>query len=110
MTGWLWLIGSIVCEVVGTTFLKLASAGGKHTVGYTVGVGVFYVTSFALLSIAMRYFSLSTVYATWSGLGVSLLAVIGVIAFGDQVNALKIISLLLVIAGIVGMNMSGISH
>ena len=110
MAGWLWLLGSIVCEVVGTTFLKLASECGKHTVWYTVGVVAFYVTSFALLSGAMRYFSLSTVYATWSGLGVSLLAVIGVIVFGDTVNILKVVSLILVIAGIVGMNMSGISH
>lgn len=110
MVGWFWLIGSILSEVVGTTFLKLASNGGKHVVGYTIGVVVFYVTSFALLSVAMRYFSLSTVYATWSGLGVLLLAVIGVIAFGDQINALKIVSIILVIAGIVGLNLSGISH
>ena len=110
MVGWFWLIGSIVGEVVGTTFLKLASDGGKHTVWYSIGVAAFYVTSFVLLSRAMRYFSLSTVYATWSGLGVLLLAVIGVIAFGDQINALKIISIILVIAGIVGLNASGMSH
>ena len=45
MTGWFWLIGSSACEVVGTTFLKLASEGGKHTAWYTFGVVVFYVTS-----------------------------------------------------------------
>ncbi|MEM9353687.1 MAG: multidrug efflux SMR transporter [Planctomycetota bacterium] len=108
--GWLWLLGSIVCEVIGTTFLKLASDGGKHSGWYSAGVVVFYVVCFALLGGAMKHFSLSTVYATWSGLGVSLLAVIGVVAFGDQINPLKILSLILVVAGVVGLNMSGVSH
>lgn len=108
--GWLWLLSSIGCEVIGTTFLKLASDGGKYTVWYSVGVIVFYVACFALLGCAMRHFSLGTVYATWSGLGVSLLAIIGVVAFGDQINVLKTVSLVLVVAGIIGLNMSGISH
>lgn len=108
--GWVWLLASIGCEVTGTTFLKLASEGGKHATWYSAGVFVFYVACFALLGGAMRHFSLSTLYATWSGLGVSVLAIIGVVAFGDQMNALKIVSLVLVIVGIVGLNMSGVSH
>ncbi|QDT96492.1 DMT family transporter [Gimesia aquarii] len=107
---WLWLLSSITCEVIGTTFLKLASGDSPHTTKYSVGVVVFYVLCFALLGQAMRSFPLGTVYAIWSGVGVSLLAIIGVICFGDEVNALKIVSLILVILGIVGLNMSGISH
>jgi len=108
--GWLWLIGSIACEVAGTTLLKLASAGGKHAVWFSVGVAVCYGICFALLGVAMRHFTLGTVYATWSGLGVSLIAIIRVLAFGDHINVMKLISLSLVGAGIVGLNMSGISH
>ena len=58
----------------------------------------------------MRYFSLGTLYATWSGLGVALLAIIGVIFFGDDINATKVISFVLLIIGVVGLNLSGISH
>ena len=108
--GWVWLLASIVCEVIGTTFLKLASEGGKSAGWYSAGVVALYVACFALLGGAMRHFSLSTVYATWSGLGVSLLAVIGVVVFGDQINLLKLVSLTLIVIGIVGLNMSGISH
>lgn len=107
---WFWLISSIICEVIGTTCLKLSSEGGKHTVWYSTGVVVFYVACFALLGGAMRHFSLSVVYATWSGLGVGLLALIGVIFFGDEITLLKLLSLALIIIGIVGLNMSGISH
>ncbi len=108
--GWIWLLASIGCEVIGTTFLKLASDGGKRAGWYSTGTVVFYVVCFALLGMAMKHFSLSTVYATWSGLGVCLLAIIGVVAFGDQITPLKLISLVMVVLGIVGLNMSGISH
>ena len=107
---WVWLLGSITCEVIGTTFLKLAYGDSPHTGWYAGGVVLFYVLCFGLLGQAMRFFPLSVVYATWSGLGVAALAAIGVVFFGDEVNVLKIGSLALVIAGIVGLNMSGISH
>ncbi len=107
---WFWLFSSIVCEVIGTTFLKLAFEGGKHAAWFGVAVVVFYLACFALLGVAMKHFSLGTVYATWSGVGVCLLALIGVMFFNDEVNALKVVSFVLVIAGIVGLNLSGISH
>ena len=107
---WLWLFSSIGCEIVGTTCLKLASQGGKYAGWYWAGVSLFYLACFALLGGAMRHFALSTVYATWSGLGVALVAVIGVVAFADPINLLKIVSLAMIIAGIIGLNLSGISH
>lgn len=58
----------------------------------------------------MKHFSLGTVYAIWAGLGVSALALSGVLAFSDEINPLKVISFGLIIAGIVGLNMSGITH
>ena len=107
---WLFLICSITCEVIGTTFLKLSSEGGKNSYLYGMGVIVFYVACFTFLGFAMKHFSLGTLYATWSGLGVSLLAVIGILFFGDEINLLKIVSFALVIAGIVGLNISGMTH
>ena len=41
---------------------------------------------------------------------IKLLALLGIVFFGDEVNTLKILSFGLVIAGIVGLNLSGISH
>lgn len=108
--GWIWLIGAIVCEVIGTTLLKVASYGGKYVVVCSIGVAIFYVACFALLGGAMKHFPLGTVYAVWSGIGVSLLAVIGVVWFHDEINAAKVVSLGLIVAGIVGLNMSGVSH
>ena len=107
---WVWLFSSISCEVIGTTFLKLSSDGGKYAYWYSAGVVVFYIACFTLLAFAMKHFSLGTVYATWSGLGVGMLALIGILFFGDDINLLKVVSFALVIAGVVGLNMSGMSH
>lgn len=107
---WVFLISSIVCEVVGTTCLKLYTDGSPHRVAYAAGVAVFYVACFSLLGGAMKHFSLSVVYATWSGVGVGVLAIVGVLFFGDSLNLLKVVSFGLVILGVVGLNMSGMSH
>ena len=107
---WLYLFTSIVCEVLGTTLLKLSADNASHRWKYAIGVVVLYGLCFAFLGGAMRHFSLSVVYATWSGVGVGLLAIIGIVFFDDSINPLKLASFLLVILGIVGLNMSGIAH
>ena len=107
---WVLLFSSILCEVIGTTFLKLSSEGGKRADLYGLGVLIFYGACFTLLGFAMKHFSVGTVYATWSGLGVCLIPMIGIVFFGDEVSWLKIASFILVIAGVIGLNLSGASH
>ena len=107
---WMILVLSIACEVLGTTCLKLAGDQPEKRTLWITGVILFYAVCFALLGLAMKHFSLSVVYATWSGVGVALLAMIGVVFFKDPVNLLKIVSFILIVAGIVGLNLSGTSH
>lgn len=110
MIKWLILLSSILFEVLGTSFLKHAFQPDRiiHS-ALTLVVG-FYVASFVLLGYAMRHFDLSVAYAIWAGLGVTLVAVIGVVFFGDKVSALKLASIAMIVAGIVGLNLSGVSH
>lgn len=107
---WIWLILSITCEILGTTSLKLSSEDGPHTLKYGIGVVVFYTLCFTFLGQSMKDFSLGTLYATWSGVGVAILAIVGVVFFGDDINTTKVISFIFLIAGVVGLNMSGLSH
>ena len=104
---WRFLLSSICCEVIGTTFLKLASSGGKFVYWYGAGVVLLYAACFVLLALAMKHFSVGTVYATWSGMGVCLLALIGVVFFDDEITFVTFVSFCLVIAGVVGLNLSG---
>lgn len=107
---WFVLFSAIICEIVGTTALKLASQGGKHAVYFGGSVLFFYAVCFYTLGITFRYFDLGAVYAIWSGVGITLLAVIGALFFGDNLSPLKLASIALIIIGIVGLNLSGISR
>jgi len=107
---WLYLLSSILFEVLGTSFLKHAFQPDRIIYAVLALVITSYVASFALLGFALRHFDLCVAYAIWAGLGVTVVAIVGVVFFGDSVNALKIASIAMIVAGIIGLNLSGISH
>jgi len=110
MIKWLILFSSIMFEVLGTSFLKHAFQPDRIIYAVLALVVASYVASFVLLGFALRHFDLSVAYAIWAGLGVTVVAVIGVVFFGDKVSALKLVSIAMIVAGIVGLNLSGVSH
>jgi len=63
--------------------------------------------SFALLTAALRHVEVGPAYAVWTGLGASGTAVVGMLALGEDVSALKLVSIGLVVAGAIGLNLSG---
>ncbi|MGC8775116.1 MAG: DMT family transporter [Chlorobaculum sp.] len=101
---WLYLLLAIVAEVFGTTSMKL-SAGFTKPVP-SVFIFVFYATSLTFLTLALRTLPVGMSYAIWSALGTALITAIGVLWFGEGMNALKVISLILIIAGIAGLHFS----
>jgi quaternary ammonium compound-resistance protein SugE len=62
--------------------------------------------SFYLLSLAMRSLPLGTAYAIWVGIGAVGTAIAGVVLFAEGAPPLKVVSLLLVICGIIGLKIS----
>lgn len=64
------------------------------------------VASFVMLSIAARDLPIGTAYAVWVGIGAVGAAVLGVVLYREPVTALRVASLLLLIAGIVGLKLS----
>jgi quaternary ammonium compound-resistance protein SugE len=64
------------------------------------------VISLALLGWAMRTLPVGTAYAVWTGVGAVGTVVMGVILFDDPVNPLRVISIALIIAGIVGLKLA----
>ncbi len=71
---------------------------------------IFYLASLAALTMALKKLDVSMAYAVWAGLGTALIAVIGIFYFHESATFLKIISILLIIAGVVGLNLSGAKH
>jgi len=105
---WLYLVLAIGMEATGTTCMKLSE--GFSRVTPSVLVFVFYVISFALFIFALKRIDLSVAYAIWAGMGVLLIGVVGILYFKEPVSALKIISTLLIIGGVIGLYSSGVGH
>ena len=104
MNAWVALVLAILVEVAATLALKAASAG--HAWAY-VPVVVGYVASFVLLAVVLKGIDVGTAYAVWAGAGTALVAAIGMTFLGEGVSALKLGSLALVMAGVVGLNLAG---
>jgi len=101
---WIYLIIAILFEVSGTTCMKISD--GLTKLVPTLFIFFFYGLSFTFLSLALRVLPISVTYAIWSAIGTALISVIGVIWFGESMSAIKLVSLLLIIIGVVGLHFS----
>lgn len=109
MQYWLFLTFAIILEVAGTTSMKLSQ--GFTKIIPSVLIFVFYGASFTFLTFALKKIEVSTAYAVWSGVGTALIAIIGIFYFRESATALKIVSILLIITGVIGLNLSsGVKH
>ena len=104
MMSWILLIAAICMEVSGTTCLKLSAVFTKWLP--SVLLFVFYGLSLTMMAFAVKKLDLSLTYAIWSGVGTFLIALIGFFWFKEPFTLLKVVSMSLVIAGVVGLNLS----
>jgi small multidrug resistance pump len=100
---WLYLALGIVFEVLGTVCMKFAE--GFTKLWPSVFVFVFYGLSLGLLVLVLEKFEVSIAYAVWASAGTALIAAIGVIFFNEPLTITKTISILLIIAGILGLEL-----
>jgi small multidrug resistance pump len=105
---WLFLLIAIVSEVCGTTCMKMAK--GLTKLVPSILLFVFYGFSFTAMTLALKRIEVSVAYAIWSGLGTALIAAIGILWFKESVGVLKTVSLVLIILGVIGLNLSGAGH
>lgn len=107
-TSWLFLAGAIAFELVATTWMKMSENFSKLLP--TIGMYVGYLISYTLLAFSLKRIDVSVAYAVWSAVGTVVIAVIGICMFKEQVNAMKVISILFIVLGVIGLNLSGVSH
>jgi small multidrug resistance pump len=101
---WTFLLLAIVFETIGTTAMKMSL--GFTKVGPAVVMGVFYILCFTFLTLALKQMDVSLAYAIWSGVGTALITIIGIWWFNESVSTLKVISIVLIILGVIGLHMS----
>jgi small multidrug resistance pump len=98
---WVILAVGIIFEVLGTISMKFAD--GFTKLWPSVLVFVFYGISLAALVFVLKKMDVSIAYAIWASVGTALIAVIGILWFDEPVSIMKVISILLIIAGIIGL-------
>ena len=84
--------------------------GLKYTEGFTrltpsILTVAAMAISFWLLATAMKTIPVGTAYAVWTGIGAIGVAVMGMILFGESRDIVRVISLLLIVSGIVGLKL-----
>ncbi|UQA96130.1 DMT family transporter [Streptomyces halobius] len=99
------LAGAILSEILATTAMKYGE--GFSRLWPSVGTAVGYLLAFALLAQTPKSMSVGTAYAIWSGAGTAVVAAIGMVFLGESTSALKILGVLLVVAGVVVLNLGG---
>jgi len=102
---WLFLVLVGCLEVVFA--LSLKANQGFTRLWPSLGFAVAGVCSFLLLSQSLKTLPVGVAYAVWTGIGAAGTAIVGMLLFGESRDLFKILSLLLLIGGIVGLRLSG---
>jgi small multidrug resistance pump len=105
---WLILALGIVAEMGSVTCMKLSEGFSKWIP--SVLTFVFMGIALAVMIFALKRFDLSFAYTVWAGLGILFVAVIGILYFKEPVTALKIVSIILVVLGVTGLNICEVIH
>lgn len=101
-----WLI-----LIIAGLFEIFWAIGLKYTDGFTKLIPSFFtilamLISIWLLSISLKTLPLGTAYAVWVGIGTVGTVIAGIILFDDSINLLRIISILFIIVGIIGLKIT----
>ncbi len=84
--------------------------GLKYTEGFSkLWPSVFTITSMiismGLLAYSVKHLPIGTAYAIWTGIGAVGTAVLGIILFNESKELVRILFILLIVIGIVGLKL-----
>ena len=96
-----WIIVAIAGLMETGWALGLKYSDGFTRLWPTVFTGVSLVVSMALLGIAVKTLPLGTAYAVWTGIGAAGTFLVGIAFFGDQLNFMRSLGVLLIIGGVI---------
>ena len=99
---YLFLFGAVFCEVAGTMLLP-ATQNFTRLVPTSI-LAVCYLSAFYLLTFVVNKLPIAIVYATWSGLGIFTIAILGYIFFKQNLSWQAVLGLFLIVVGVILVN------
>jgi small multidrug resistance pump len=98
----------VVEDVIGDLIEQLLpKAQGFTDLPWTAVVLAGYAAAIWRLTVVVRTMPVSVAYAIWAGAGTALVAVVGLVLLEESFNWVKALSLALIVAGVVGLNLTG---
>ena len=106
--GYIYLALAIVLELFGTICMKLSDGFSNKL--FAAGTLISYGVCFYFSALSLKSIQLNILYATWSGLGIVLAAVVAKIFFHESISTPGLIGIILIVVGVVLCNFFGENH
>ena len=97
-----YLAIAIASEVAGTMSLKASEGFTRLVPSIVVVIG--YASAFYFLSLCLQRLSIGTAYAIWAGAGIVLIALLGLLIYGERLDAPAVVGMALIVTGVVVIN------
>jgi quaternary ammonium compound-resistance protein SugE len=104
-TSWIYLFIAALFEIGWPLGFKLSQTTG-HKIIWIVFAAISMTLSGIFLWLAQRTIPVGTAYAVWTGIGAAGTFILGIVLFKDAASMMKILSVLLIIAGVIGLRLS----
>ncbi|WP_186646471.1 DMT family transporter [Fluviispira vulneris] len=98
---WAYLVLAGIFEVVWAINLK--EVDGISTLKPLLITLIGMIISFSFLSLALKKIPMGTAYAIWTGIGALGVAIYGVVFIGESANLLRVLSIIILVLGILGL-------
>jgi len=98
----MYLFGAILCEVTGTMLLPISKNFTRPLISITLVIA--YVMAFYLLTFALKEIPLAIAYATWAGMGIFLITVLGYFFYSESLQWQTVLGLALIAVGVAIVN------
>lgn len=100
---WLYLFIAGICEIIWIVFLKYSNGFTRYIPGAITILAL--ILSTWLLALSLRSISIGTAYAIWTSIGIMGSSIAGIVLFTEPFHISKIIFILLILIGIIGLKL-----
>ncbi len=98
---WVYLALGILFEIIALVFMKKSE--GFTKLFPIIFVFLFYSLALGCLILVLRKMDTSIAYAIWASAGIFIIALVGIIWLNEPVTIIKIVSMILIILGVIGL-------
>lgn len=106
MSPWLLLLFAILLEVAGTTAMRMIGGWNVASIPMIVAMLALWGGSLATVTLVIKRLDIGVTYAVWAGIGTVATALVGYAVFAEPLSTMAVFCMGLIVAGVVGLNLS----